>query len=422
MESHSDETRQSPDEPTAVDDWRGLGDLLSLATERLTTPVEGMHRAIADRWLGLAGSSADPVRRVYHAFTTPIYKSVRLTGAVLGKALGWGARAAATRTEVPRLWHSHVGSHVQSVTNALWGDELERRQSALRVELGLRNTEGLPVGLNPQALAEAFPESTTRLVVLLHGLGETESCWQRLPDVGGPAGLASLLEADGHTPLLVRYNTGRHVSDNGTTLAAFIEEVVGAWPVPVEEVSLVGHSMGGLVARSALHAGRSFGHSWTRVSRHIVTLASPHLGSPIEKGVNVVSWGLNIAPESRPLADLVDQRSDGIKDLRFGAITKDDWQDTDPDTVLDDNVGEAPALDGVEQHFVAGVITDETTHPVGVLLGDLVVRAGSATGRGRRRQIDPTDVHILGGLNHVDLLHDPAVHTQVRAWLAPDPA
>ena len=59
----------------------------------------------------------------------------------------------------------------------------------------------------------------------------------------------------GYTPVFVRFNTGRHISENGASLAALLDELVADWPVEVERIAIVGHSMGGLVARSACHRG-----------------------------------------------------------------------------------------------------------------------------------------------------------------------
>jgi hypothetical protein len=176
--------------------------------------------------------------------------------------------------------------------------------------------------------------------------------------------------------------------------------------------------MGGLVVRSACEAARSAGHRWINEVNDVVTLGSPHRGAPLEKFVNVVAWGLGMAPETRPLADFLNARSVGIKDLRFGAIVEEDWRGTDPDALLRDTVGDHPLAPGVSHHFVAGVITADPIHPVGVLMGDLMVRSASGTGR---QQLDPTNVVVLGGMNHFDLLHDPAVIDHVMGWLASEP-
>lgn len=404
-------------------DWRGVGDLIDLATERLTAPVEGMHDAIADRWFGLAGPRAVPLRKAYRAVTSPIYRSVRLTGSALGTAVGLGAIAVASRKELRPLWHSPRGSGIQAVVNAVWGDELESRSSSMSIDMGLRDVAGVVIGLDPTSLALAFPERSSRLVILVHGLGETERCWQGpTAEDGSATGLADTLASGSFSPLLARYNTGRHVSDNGVGLAALLDAITRAWPVPVEEVALVGHSMGGLVARSAVHAGREAGHDWVGALRHVVALGSPHLGSPIEKGANVVSWGLGLVPEGRPLGEFLNHRSAGIKDLRFGAVVEGDWSEGDLDGLLTDPVRDLPLPEGVEQHFVAGVITSEPTHPLGALVGDLIVRVGSGTGRGRRRRVEATDVRVVGGKGHPDLVHDPTVHQQVLVWLASDNA
>ncbi len=413
----------SGQDPSAVVDWRGLGDLFALATERLTAPVEGVHRAIAGRWFGLAGPQAAPLGNGYQAITSRIYGSVRLAGAVLGAVVGIGADVTNRRGRLQPLWRSPRGSGVQAVANAVWGDHLEQRRSALRIEMGLRDTSGRPVGADPDALAGAFPHPTARLVVLLHGLGETERCFLEHVEEGETASsLGEVLAAESFTPLLVRYNTGRSVSDNGQALAALLDTIDGNWPVPVEEIALVGNSMGGLVVRSALYAGRIGGQEWVDTTRHLVAVGTPHLGAPLEKGANLMSRGLRIAPESRPIGEFLDKRSAGIKDLRFGTIQDVDQPGIEGVEPIEDNPADVPFPAHVEQHFIAGVVTEDADHPIGVLVGDLIVRTASATGRGRRRTIDATHVRIIGKRRHSDLAGDPIVHLQVREWLAAEPA
>jgi hypothetical protein len=417
--SHSGDTA-APfwDRHASIDDWRGLGDLVGLAIERLTDPVEGMHHAIADRGLRLAGSAAAPLGRGYRAFTAGVYGSVRLTGSMLASAVGIGAAAAGSHRQVPRLWNSPGGSGIRSIANAVWGDELERRRSPLSITTGLRNGAGEPISANSVSLARAFPQPTTRLAVLLHGLGETERCWLReTSDDGTVNGLGDLLEASSFTPLLVRYNSGRHVSDSGVDLAALLEEIVECWPVAVEELALVGSSMGGLVVRAAIHAGQAAGHRWAGLARNVVTIGAPHLGAPLEKGAHLMTRGLRLAATTRPLGEFIDSRSAGVKDLRFGAIREEDWNGADTDSLLGGGFDDMPLPEGVEQHFVAAVVTADPAHPLGLLVGDLMVRVGSGTGRGPRRRIEASNVRVLGGRHHFRLLHDRDVHHQVRDWL-----
>ncbi|MGZ5385106.1 MAG: hypothetical protein ACXWH0_14125, partial [Acidimicrobiia bacterium] len=131
MNTDSDRTNTPPNDAAALEDWRGLGDLVTLAAERLTAPVEGMHRAIAGRWFGLAGERAAPVGRAYDEFTGRVYGSVRVAGLAVGAALALGAAAVEDRNGLPPLWRSSRGSGIRAIANALWGDELERRRSDL---------------------------------------------------------------------------------------------------------------------------------------------------------------------------------------------------------------------------------------------------------------------------------------------------
>ena len=423
MDTNSSQSESSSgDDPSAVVDWRGLGDLFALTTERLTAPVEGVHRAIADRWFGMAGPRAASLGNGYQAVTSRIYGSVRLAATGLGALVGIGADLSNRRGRLRPLWRSPRGSSVQAVANAVWGDHLEQRRSALRIEMGLRDRSGRPIGSDPASLAGAFPHPTPRLVVLLHGLGETERRFLEKGEDGEAVGsLGEVLAADSFTPLLVRYNTGRSVSDNGQALAALLDTIHGNWPTPLEEIALVGNSMGGLVARSAAYAGRSAGHEWIGATRHLVAIGAPHLGAPLEKGAELVSRGLRIAPESRPIGEFLDGRSVGIKDLRFGSVQDGDRPGVEEGAGINDAVTDSPFPDHVQQHFIAGVVTEDAGHPIGVLVGDLVVRTASATGRGRRRTIDATHVRIIGKRRHSDLAGDPTVHRQVRDWLATEP-
>jgi pimeloyl-ACP methyl ester carboxylesterase len=381
----------------------------------LSAPVEGIHDAVVDRWFGLAGDRGTSVRRAVGAYTGGIYGSVRVIGSILGGVIDLGATLG--RKRFGPLWSSPAGNGIQGVANAIWGDELERRRNGLSIELGLRDSAGRPIGRDSVDLHRAFPNPTSRLLVLIHGLGETERCWHSPNDAAEDGdSIGELMAGDSFTPLTVRYNTGKHISENGASLADLLEEVWSDWPREVEEVALVGSSMGGLVARSSVVAGRSARQHWSEVVKHVVTVGSPHLGSPLEKVANLVSWGLGKTPESLPLSGFLNNRSVGIKDLRYGAIHRDDWSEGDLDALLSDTVGDT-ALEGVQQHFVAGVITSEPDHPLGLLFGDLIVRVGSGIGHGRRRRIQAEDVRVIGRRRHFDLVRDPEVHEQVREWL-----
>jgi pimeloyl-ACP methyl ester carboxylesterase len=270
-------------------------------------------------------------------------------------------------------------------------------------------------------LASAYPDATSRLVVFVHGLCETEAAWH----IGSRPGYGyRLREQLGYTPVDVRYNTGLHVSDNGRRLAQVLDHLVRAWPVEVEEIALVGHSMGGLVARSACHYGEASGHVWTEQLRHVFCLGTPHLGAPMEKAANAFGWALGRLPETRPFADLVNVRSAGIKDLRYGSCVEEDWCDCDPDEFLNDRCQEVPFLPNATYYFVGATLSRRADAPYGSLVGDLLVRFPSASGSGRKRRIPfeiDNGIHV-GGITHFHLLNHPAVYDQLRTWLGRESA
>jgi pimeloyl-ACP methyl ester carboxylesterase len=264
-------------------------------------------------------------------------------------------------------------------------------------------------------------EAGPRMAVFVHGLCETDDAWRLLPP-GGPGRPSygdRLRDELGRTPLYVRYNTGLHVSDNGRRLAQLLDELSSEWPHPLEEITLVGHPMGGLVARSACHYAALDGLPWSNAVRHVFCLGSPHLGADLEKGANVLAWALGLLPETRALAGALNARSAGIKDLRYGSRVEEDWRDSDPDELLRDRCGELPFLPGVSYYFVAASLRDG---PLGTLLGDLVVRVPSASGRGRGRgrriEFEVENGRELSGLTHFDLLGHEAVYEQLRSWIS----
>jgi len=403
---------------------RASGELLAGALRGGTGGfLREVHEAIAARPFRAVGVLGWPARVIHDRVAGAAYRTV-------GGALAAGPRAAAAalaRTvpgEALSLRDSLRGSLALGALNGAIGDALARAGSELALDTSLRR-RGADVGADPAALAEAYPEAGGRLAVFVHGLCETDEAWRLLPLVREEPTRRSygsrLREDLGYTPLYVRYNTGLRVSDNGRRLAALLAAVVDGWPAPVEEIVLVGHSMGGLVARSACHYGQEERAPWTGLVRHVFCLGAPHLGAPLEKAANAAGYALARLPETRPLARVVNGRSVGIKDLRFGSCVEEDWCDGDPDEFLRDRCGEVPFLPGATYYFIGATLTRDAGDPVSSVVGDLLVRFPSASGRGRRRRIPFALEHgrHVGGLNHFQLLNHPAVYEQLHAWLAP---
>ncbi|MFV9672104.1 MAG: lipase family alpha/beta hydrolase [Acidimicrobiia bacterium] len=384
---------------------QNVGSAVAFAVDRVVAPVEAMHRVIAGNWFDPFGPAGAPIRKAHAVMARLAYGSVRL-----------GADVAGFGFDQLSTVEPGTADSIQAFVNGLWGDDLGRYEDRLEITMTVRDRGGTPVTVGPD-LAVAFPAATGRLVVLVHGLVETERCWSGSET---EPGLAQALEnVVGLTSISIRYNSGLRVSDNGALLSSLLEEISSDWPVPVESIAFVGHSMGGLVIRSACEAAHAAGHGWIGDVDDIVTVGTPHQGSPLEKFANAAAWGLGVTPVTVPLAEFVNRRSVGIKDLRFGAIVEDDWIGVDPDALLRDTVGGHTLPPGIDHHFVAAVVTSDPTHPLGVAVGDLVVRPGSGTGG---HNLEPRNVVLVGGKHHFGLLHERMVIDSVLDWLAPTPA
>jgi pimeloyl-ACP methyl ester carboxylesterase len=398
-----------------------LRDLTRLAFEELrgaTGGIHGLHRAIASRAFGASGPGALPARALHDAISSGVYAGLGGAARAAGKA------AAAVVERRPdrdgrALSTSPRGALVIGVLNGLVGDALAREQSALQVPMSVR-ADGRAVPLDRDGVAAAFPDAGPALVVFVHGLMETELSWRVGAKSSGTTYATRLRDEVGCTPVEIRYNTGLHVSENGALLADLLERLVEAWPVEVDRIALVGHSMGGLVARSGCHQAAEGGYAWVRRVRQVVSLGSPHMGAPLAQGVHWAAAALHKVPETRPLAQFLRRRSAGIRDLRQGSLVDEDWRDCDPDALAAVACREVPLLEGATHCFVAATITRNARHPVGRLLGDWLVLEPSASGRSRTRRI-PFDAEYgmhLGGVHHIALLNHPAVYERLRGWLA----
>jgi pimeloyl-ACP methyl ester carboxylesterase len=400
---------------------RAVGALAGDAIGGLGGLVADMHEAIAGRVFRALGPMGAPVRIVHDGVSGAIYGGVRAGLRALPRG-GAGLVALNAGPDALSLADTPRGGLALAALNGAIGDALAETDNALALGMAVRR-DGGDVGLDAEELALTYPEASPRVAVFVHGLIETDDAWVRPPFSGRrpprPSYGALLRDDLGYTPVYVRYNTGRHISDNGRGLSELLEALVANWPVEVQELALVGHSMGGLVARSASHMGEVDGRGWVVPLRHVVCLGSPHLGAPLEKAANVAGWTLGRVPETRPFANVVNGRSVGIKDLRYGSCAEVDWCDCDADELLTDRCQDVPFVDHAAYSFIGATLFRSEHDPVGHVLGDLLVRLPSASGRGRHRTI-PFEVdrgRHLGGLNHFDLLNHPQVYDQLRDWL-----
>lgn len=400
-------------------DMQALGDVAAEGLTVLNTLVRGTHRGIARRVFTSIGPAARPVEVVHNAISDAVYGALGSAGHRIPPALCTWAAAGLAFDDDPALDERPGVAEAIAALTGIYGDELAQRGSPWAAPMSIR-VAGHPVALTADGIAAEFPRPTDALAVFVHGLCQTESSWRRPPRITAefderPYGERLYQDLD-FTPIDIRYNTGLHISTNGRSLDEILTRLMEIWPVPVRRIALIGHSMGGLVVRSACHYGHDRNRRWTRSTRQVICLGSPHLGADLEKGVNAATWVMSKFGESRAVAELLNLRSDGIKDLRYGSLLDDDWDQTDPDEFLRDRCSEVPFLPGATYHFVA---TSAGPAALGMLLGDHLVRPSSASGRGRRRKLAFADDAglTLTGLHHFDLLNHPEIYVKIREWL-----
>jgi triacylglycerol lipase len=302
-----------------------------------------------------------------------------------------------------------------AVLNGLVGDYLEREGNGLSTSMACFR-DGQALALDGPSLARSLPAPTPRVALFVHGVMSTETIW-RFPD-GSDYG--QRLQADlGITPLYLRFNSGLPIADNGAALAALLEQLVAAYPAPLEELILVGYSMGGLVVRAACHVASVQGLHWLPRVRRALYVGTPHLGAPAERVGRVVARVLRAIPDpyTRLVAEISDLRSGGIKDLGDADLRHEDRAAVSGRLSLRDPLHPVPLLSTIRHGLVAGRLSDDPS--VGAFFGDTIVPLNSATAKSSGSEVsplDPRDVRVLSGRTHLDLPHDAEVYDFLRTF------
>ena len=389
------------------EDLRGASRLAVEATRAVTEIVKSMHQTIASGPAILGKPLEKPVRLVTDIVYGNITGVTKLVGAGIDLALAQLA---------PLLGEGAPGPErdaVLAALNGVLGDYLAETDNPLAIEMTLRHGEHA-LTLEPAALREAIPDASGTLLVLVHGSCMSDRQWLRNGHDHG----AALARDLGVTPVYVHYNSGLHVSTNGRALADRLERLVAAWPrEEPPRIILLGHSMGGLVLRSACAAAEATGHAWCEHAAALVCLGSPHHGAPLERGGHWANLLLGISRYSAPLTKLGEIRSAGITDLRYGNVLDEHWADRDRFDHGGDPRARLDLPRGVACYAIAGSIAEGTQ-----LGGDGMVPVDSALGRHPRPELAlafPEDhTWIAKGVGHLDLLDRPEVYAKIVSWLS----
>lgn len=362
--------RKDDEDSTPPPPRTGYSEAARTALQETSARVQEMHGAIAARAfdvlqkIPLVAAPATLVRHTHDAIAGGVYAAVRFGG---GGLLGLAAqlengrrraKAPAPPTELPPDPPNRLASSLRSALNAAFGDHLAGARSVLAIPMAIHRA-GHAVPLTRAALAAAFPAAGERLCLFIHGLAYDERCWD-VPATGNPkigkdgVDIPRRLATElGYCTLTLRYNTGLPIVENGAQLAVLLETLLAQWPCAPRELVIVGHSMGGLVARSACARACDAGLNWPGRTRMVICLGSPHLGSPLERLGHLATTALGLSTITVPLARVAAQRSRGIQDLRHG---------------VSDGFAK-----GIAWRFVGGSLAEDPENPLGELIGDGLV-------------------------------------------------
>ncbi|MBI2567156.1 MAG: alpha/beta hydrolase [Candidatus Schekmanbacteria bacterium] len=378
----------------------------------LTDVVEAMHHTISQS-PGILGRA--PQGRT-SGITGFVYESTRQISRWVGSGveLSLGQLAPDTSGESSC---SPVNEAVIAAINGVLGDYLAETQNPLAIPMQFRRN-GRALRLEPDALAAALEQPNGKILIMAHGHCMNDLFWGQTGHDHGAALAADL----GFTPIYLRYNSGRHISTNGREFAGLMETLLGIWPVAIEDVAIVAHSLGGLVSRSACHYGELAGHQWPRRVGKIVYLGTPHHGAPLERAGNWLTLALGVSPYSKPLSRLAKIRGACITDMRYGTILDSHWESCDRFEHVEAPGAAVPLHESIRHFAIAASLGKQNRGWSGRLIGDGLVPLDSALGRHASPELTlpiPEDHQWIGyGMGHLELLHRAEVYEAIRRFLS----
>lgn len=389
---------------------QGFTRLITDATIGITDLVEAMHRRIVHPPFLPSTPVQELITAIAGITYTNVKWSTRIIGGGLDKALG------KLTPVLGSLKSTDEGEALRSLLNGLVGDYLEKKANPLQITMQFRH-KSKPILLESESLRETYPAINGKILVMVHGSCMNDTQWTRKEHNHGEL-LAEELEK---TPIYLRYNSGRHVSANGKDFSELLENLIEQWPVPVEEIVILAHSMGGLVSRSAIFYGQKHKKTWTKKLKKVVFLGTPHHGAPLERMGNYVDAILEAIPYAKPFARLGKVRSSGITDLRHGNLLDEDWQNRDRFEIKTDQRVHVPLPKRIAFYNIAAVLGKKTDTISSRIIGDSMVDLKSALGQhdnpDKQLQFKKQNTWVANNLNHMDLLNAPEVYQKIKAWL-----
>lgn len=393
----------------SISDLRGAGRLAVDAVNGVLDIVEAMHYNITS-FGGLVKNRKKPRTS---GITGMVYRNIRSITGLAGKSFdGLMDKLAVIADEKEPTPEQEA---ILAALNGVIGDHLEETKNPLAIPMQLR-IDGKPITTIHQSV-DAKP--IQHIVLLIHGSCMNDLQWERQ---GHNHGLA--LQRDfGYLPIYLHYNTGRHISKNGKELTYLLEEVISNLSKNIN-LTIITHSMGGLVARSAIYYGKEQNHQWLIGLQKLIFLGTPHHGAPLEQTGNWIDTMLETSRYSAPISKLGKLRSAGITDLRYGNILDADWVKHDRFKPVGDLREPVPLPAEVQCYTIAATIGKSSTKFGDDLIGDGLVPLYSALGKHENPAhtllIPKEHQQTFRNMQHLDLLNHPEVYAQIKKWLRPE--
>lgn len=354
--------------------------------------VERMHGSIARRPFPLGSISNQHTRGI----AKMIYRCIEM-----GFDLGHDGLRHATKffpQDNDPDWAAK-----RAIMNGVFGDQLAKRENRLAIEMELVT-----------APAADPPSTKSTLLLFVHGLCMSEAGWQDGSHPKYSAEIAKQLKAD---VAYLRYNSGLHISENGELLADLLETRSEHY----KRVVIIGHSMGGLITRSAGYFAKQKGLKWPAKLKAAVMLGTPHNGAPMERWGNYLNTILTVSPYSSPLSRLGNLRSAGIHDLRHGNLLHTDWNKMADIMAVDDFRTPVQWQPKTAYLLLAATRSEKLPEDVLKSRNDLLVTVPSAWAleASGNDPLEPANVsrEIIANIDHMDLLWKSSVYKLVADWL-----
>jgi len=171
----------------------------------------------------------------------------------------------------------------------------------------------------------------SKIILFIPGLFTDESLWlDRILTIDNrniiSSGIADDYKRRGYYPIFIRFNHGKHISDNGKELLLLLTDLLSK--DSSLKLNIFCYSIGCLVFRSTLYYAReNLSEISIKNIDKVIFISSPDGGSYLEKAGFWATFLMERAPTLaiQLIGMIGNLRSDAIKDLSHGVIREEDW-------------------------------------------------------------------------------------------------